>query len=176
MSHSDPSNDFQTRLLCQLLAKGVHFSASFALIAWLRTRFPGRFEAITKANELIMRDEGMHTQMACKLLRHHLDAGNTIKLLQLMVRQALKFEQEFIRDAFRGEKLFMMNQESFCLHVQVVADYWMVELGLDAIWNTPQPFDWLERSILESKTNFFETRVTEFQRLDRCAFTTEENF
>ena len=176
MSHSDPSNDFQTRLLCQLLVEGVHFSASFALIVWLRKRFPGRFEATTKANELIMRDEGMHAQMACELLRRQLAAGNTIKLLELMVRQAVKLEQDFIRDAFRGERLFMMSQESLCLHVQVVADYWMLELGLEAIWNTPQQFDWLEGSTLESKRNFFETRVIEYQRIDRCAFTTEEDF
>ena len=60
LCHSDPSNDFQTRLLCQLLTEDIHFLASFALIAWLRKRFPGRFEATTKANELIMRDEGLH--------------------------------------------------------------------------------------------------------------------
>jgi ribonucleoside-diphosphate reductase beta chain len=76
--HSDPSNDFQTRLLCQLLVEGVHFSASFALIAWLRKRFPGHFEATTKANELIMRDEGVHAKMACTLLKRELDAGKTV--------------------------------------------------------------------------------------------------
>jgi ribonucleoside-diphosphate reductase subunit M2 len=176
MQYSDPTIDFPTRLLCQLLVEGVHFSASFALIAWLRKRFPGHFEATTKANELIMRDEGLHAKMACVLLKRELAVGKTVHLLELIVRQAVKLEQEFIKDAFQGERLFMLNEDSLCLHVQVVADHWMTELGLEKIWRTPQQFDWLETSALENKSNFFETRVTEYQRLERDAFSTDVDF
>ena len=70
----------------------------------------------------------------------------------------------------------MLNQDSLCLHVQVVADHWMAELGLAKIWRTPQQFDWLEGSTLENKSNFFETRVTEYQRLNRDAFSIDADF
>ena len=176
MQYSDPSNDFQTRLLCQLLVEGVHFSASFALIAWLRRRHPGRFEATTKANELIMRDEGLHAKMACSLLKRELNAGKTVEQLIPIVKEAVRLEQAFIRGAFRGEWLFLLNEDILCLHVQTVADYWLTELGQAKIYGTPNQIDWLEGSTLECKSNFFETRPTEYQRLDRCEFSIDADF
>ena len=135
----------------------------------MRSDHPGRFEATTKANELIMRDEGLHAKMACTLLKRELSAGNAVEQLIPIVKEAVRLEQAFIRDTFRGERLFLLNEDILCLHVQTVADYWLTELGQAKIYGTPNQIDWLEGSTLE-------TRVTEYQRLDRCKFSIDADF
>ena len=152
---------YAQRCIVQLCVEGIHFSSSFAIIAWLRKRFPGKFQATCKSNELIMRDEGMHAQMAAALYHQCADKLSTERASEL-IQDAVLCEQKFVRDCFQGKRLWGINADSLCAHVEHVADYWLAYLGMEKVYNTKSQFDWMESSTLDGKSNFFEQRVTEY--------------
>jgi ribonucleotide reductase beta subunit family protein with ferritin-like domain len=49
-------------------------------------------------------------------------------------------------------------------YIEFVADHWLGQLGIDPVYKTANPFEWMELISLEGKTNFFEKRVSEYQR------------
>ena len=120
----------------------------------------GLMPGLTASNELIARDEGLHTDFACLLYskcKHRLPKTKAIKLM----REAVKLEKEFIIDALPCS-LIGMSAPRMSEYIEYVADRLMVCLGYAKIWNTVNPFPWMERLSLEGKDNFFEKRPTNY--------------
>ena len=150
--------DFSTRLMAFAIVEGVFFSGAFCSIFWIKQR--GLMPGLTASNELIARDEGLHTDFACLLYskcKHRLPKTKAIKLM----REAVKLEKEFIIDALPCS-LIGMSAPRMSEYIEYVADRLMVCLGYAKIWNTVNPFPWMERLSLEGKDNFFEKRPTNY--------------
>jgi ribonucleoside-diphosphate reductase subunit M2 len=154
------SECFAERLIAFACVEGIFFSGSFCAIFWLKKR--GLMRGLTFSNELISRDEGLHCDFACLLysmLKHPLEPER----LQEIVKDAVEIEKEFVCDALSCA-LVGMNADLMSEYIEYVADRLMVQLGVDKVWNTANPFDWMESISLIGKTNFFEARVGEYQR------------
>lgn len=115
---------------------------------------------LTFSNELIARDEGMHTDLAV-LLFSRLKKGKNKKRVEEIFREAVAIEKEFIVTALPC-KLIGMNSTLMSQYIEFVADRLLVQLGFDKIWNAANPFDFMEMISLEGKTNFFEKRVGDY--------------
>jgi len=154
------TNSFAERLLAFSAVEGIFFSGSFCAIFWLKKR--GLMPGLTYSNELISRDEGMHCDFACLLYKH---LNN--KLLQSRVHEiianAVEIEKEFITEALPCE-LIGMNSKLMKQYIEFVADRLIYALGYSKIYNTSNPFEWMEMISLQGKTNFFERRVGEYQK------------
>ena len=150
--------DFPTRLMAFAAIEGVFFSGAFCAIFWLKQR--GVMPGLTASNEFIARDEGLHTDFACLLYskcKHRLPKTKATKLM----REAVKIEKEFILEALPCS-LIGMSAPRMSEYIEFVADRLMVALGYAKIWNTANPFPWMERISMEGKDNFFEKRVTNY--------------
>jgi ribonucleoside-diphosphate reductase beta chain len=150
--------DFATRLMAFAAVEGIFFSGAFCAIFWLKQR--GLMPGLTASNEFIARDEGLHTDFACLLYskcKHKLPKTKAHKL----IREAVKIEKEFITEALPCS-LIGMNAARMSEYIQFVADRLLVSLGYEKLWNTANPFPWMERISLEGKDNFFEKRVTNY--------------
>lgn len=170
--------DFPTRLMAFACIEGVFFSGAFCSIFWLKQR--GIMPGLTASNEFIARDEGLHTDFACLLYskcKHKLPKTKAVKLM----REAVKLEKEFILEALPCA-LIGMSGPRMGEYIQFVADRLMVSLGYEKIWNTANPFPWMERISLEGKDNFFEKRVTNYalagvgQDAAKMSFALNEDF
>ena len=140
--------------------EGILFSGSFCAIYWLKKR--GLMPGLTFSNELISRDEGLHSDFACliyKLMKHKLSD----ETVHHIIRGAVEVEQEFICDALPCS-LIGMNSAQMIQYIQFVADRLLSSLGHPTLFNVGNPFDWMELISLQGKTNFFEKRVGEYQK------------
>jgi ribonucleotide reductase beta subunit family protein with ferritin-like domain len=150
--------DFATRLLAFAAIEGIFFSGAFCAIFWLKQR--GLMPGLTVSNEFIARDEGLHTDFACLLYskcRHRLPKTKAHRL----IREAVRIEKEFITEALPCS-LIGMSAPRMAEYIEFVADRLLVSLGYEKLWNTANPFPWMERISLEGKDNFFEKRVTNY--------------
>jgi ribonucleotide reductase beta subunit family protein with ferritin-like domain len=150
--------DFASRLMAFACVEGIFFSGAFCSIFWLKQR--GVMPGLTASNEFISRDEGLHCEFACLLysmLEHKLSMTKAHK----MIKEAVKYEKEFITEALPCS-LIGMNAKLMKEYIEYVADRLLVQLGYRKIWNTANPFDFMERISLEGKDNFFEKRVTSY--------------
>jgi len=154
------SRSFAERLIAFACVEGIFFSGSFCAIFWLKKRamMPG----LTFSNELISRDEGLHRDFAC-LLYSHLNNKLDNSTITAIVRSAVDIEKEFVSSALPVE-LIGMNNILMKEYIEVVADHLLGSLGVPKIYNTANPFDWMELISLQGKTNFFEKRVGEYQK------------
>ena len=118
---------------------------------------------LTFSNELISRDEGLHTDFACLLYRNYVQEKLPEAKVAELISEAVEFEMEFITEAL-PVSLIGMNAEMMKEYIQFVADRLMLELGYKEIYNANNPFDWMELISLQGKTNFFEKRVSEYQK------------
>ena len=157
--YSDEAN-FATRLLAFAAVEGIFFSGSFCSIFWLKKR--GLMPGLTFSNELISRDEGLHTDFAC-LLYKHLNEKLPVETVQALIREAVEYEQAFISEAL-PVSLIGMNADHMKQYIEFVADRLLRELGVPEIYGSANPFDWMELISLQGKTNFFEKRVAEYQK------------
>lgn len=151
---------FAERLVAFAAVEGIFFSGSFCSIFWLKKR--GLMPGLSFANELISRDEGLHCDFACllyKQLKHKLDP----KVVQQVIANAVDIEREFVSDAI-PVKLIGMNADMMCQYIEFVADRLLVALGVPKIYNVTNPFDFMDLISLSGKTNFFERRVSEYQK------------
>merc|ERR1712083_574021 len=158
-------DDFATRLLAFAAVEGIFFSGSFCAIFWLKKR--GLMPGLTFSNELISRDEGLHTDFAC-LLYKRIQKKLSEETVHKIIRDAVDCEKRFVTDAL-PVKLIGMNAEMMKSYIEFVADRLLHALGVSKIWNTPNPFDWMEMISLQGKTNFFEKRVGEYQKANVMA-------
>ncbi|PPQ63407.1 hypothetical protein CVT24_004917 [Panaeolus cyanescens] len=157
---SDKESTFAERLVAFAAVEGIFFSGSFASIFWLKKR--GLMPGLTFSNELISRDEGMHTDFAC-LLFSHLKRRPHPDTVKLIITEAVAIEQEFLTDAL-PVKLIGMNSDLMCQYIEFVADRLLVALGNDKLYNKTNPFDFMDMISLQGKTNFFEKRVSDYSK------------
>lgn len=153
---------FAHRLVAFAAIEGIFFSGSFCSIYWLKKR--GLMAGLCTSNEFISRDEGLHCQFAV-LMHSLLDKEEQISAEEItaIITEAVEIEKEFILEAL-PVSLIGMNSESMSQYIEFVADHWLVQLGASKFYNTKNPFEWMELISLEGKTNFFEKRVSEYQR------------
>ena len=100
------------------------------------------------------------------------------------LKDAVDLEKEFVTDAL-PVKLIGMNSDLMCQYIEFVADRLLVELGCPRVYNSSNPFDFMDMISLQGKTNFFEKRVAEYQKAgvlkkdeeaDTPKFSLEEDF
>ncbi|KAI9017756.1 reductase M2 polypeptide variant 3d [Gaertneriomyces semiglobifer] len=156
---SDKDASFGVRLVAFAAVEGIFFSGSFASIFWLKKR--GLMPGLTFSNELISRDEGLHTDFACLLfsLLRNKPSQDTVLTI---ITEAVAIEQEFLTDAL-PVGLIGMNAKLMCQYIEFVADRLLVALGLPKRYDAENPFDFMELISLQGKTNFFEKKVGEYQ-------------
>merc|ERR1712054_343431 len=153
-------NSFAERVVAFAAVEGILFSGSFCAIYWLKKR--GLMPGLTFSNELISRDEGLHTEFACLLYRM-LQNKLPDDVVHGIIRGAVDAERQFICDALSCD-LIGMNNELMTRYIEFVADRLLVSLGHSKLFNASNPFDWMELISLQGKTNFFEKRVGEYAK------------
>jgi ribonucleoside-diphosphate reductase subunit M2 len=154
----DNRSSFATRLVAFACVEGIFFSGAFCSIYWLKKR--GLMPGLTFSNELISRDEALHTEFAV-LLYNKLQKKMPKSRIHEIIKEAVDIEIEFICDALPC-RLIGMNSTLMTQYIQFVADRLCLQLGYDKIYNVGNPFDFMELISLESKTNFFEKRVDSY--------------
>jgi len=155
---NDKRSSFATRLIAFACVEGIFFSGSFCSIYWLKKR--GLMPGLTFSNELISRDEGMHTDFAVLLFSKLEKKPKRAKILEIF-KDAVEIEKEFICEALPC-KLIGMNSKLMSQYIEFVADRLLVQLGYNKHYKTSNPFDFMEMISLEGKTNFFEKRVGDY--------------
>ncbi len=152
--------NFATRLIAFAIVEGIFFSGSFCAIYWLKKR--GLMPGLTFSNELISKDEGTHCYFACLLYSY---IKNKIKpeIIYEIIEEAVEIEKEFITDSIPCA-LIGMNADMMKQYIEFVSDRLLVQLGYDKIWNSTNPFDFMEMISLRPKANFFELRVGEYSK------------
>ena len=173
------SDNFAERLVAFAAVEGIFFSGSFCSIFWLKKR--GLMPGLTFSNELISRDEGLHCDFACLLYTDHLKRKLSADRVYEIIRDAVSIEQEFVTDAL-PVNLIGMNAKLMNEYIEFVADRLIQALGYPKIYNSSNPFDFMEMISLQGKTNFFEKRVAEYQKAgvmsekEQNKFSLEEEF
>jgi ribonucleoside-diphosphate reductase subunit M2 len=154
----DKRSTFQTRLVAFACVEGIFFSGAFCSIYWMKKR--GLMPGLTFSNELISRDEALHTEFAVLLYTKMVKKIQRHRIYEI-VRDAVEIEKEFIGEALPC-RLIGMNAKLMCQYIEFVADRLVLQLGYDKIYNAANPFDFMEMISLAGKTNFFERRVGEY--------------
>ncbi|CCK68938.1 ribonucleotide-diphosphate reductase subunit RNR2 KNAG_0B05040 [Huiozyma naganishii CBS 8797] len=166
----DSESVFAERLVAFAAIEGVFFSGSFASIFWLKKR--GLMPGLTFSNELICRDEGLHTDFAC-LLFAHLKHKPDPSVVERIVTEAVEIEKRYFLDAL-PVALLGMNADLMNQYVEFVADRLLVAFGNEKYFKVENPFDFMENISLAGKTNFFEKRVSDYQKAGVMAQATKE--
>ncbi len=152
---------FVERLIAFAAVEGIFFSGSFCSIFWLKKR--GLMPGLTFSNELISRDEGMHCDYACHLYNNHIENKLSKERIKEIICGALEIEKEFILEAL-PVRLIGMNSDLMSQYLEFVTDRLLVALGVPKVYNSENPFDFMQNIALQGKTNFFEKRVAEYQK------------
>ena len=164
-------SSFAERVVAFSVVEGIFFSGSFCAIFWLKKR--GLMPGLTFSNELISRDEGMHTDFAVliyKMLEQKLDKDRIYEI----VKDAVNIEKSFITDSITCN-MIGMNVELMSQYIEYVADRLIVQLGYDKLFNSKNPFQFMQLISMENKTNFFEKRVSEYSLANVKTNLDEEN-
>jgi ribonucleotide reductase beta subunit family protein with ferritin-like domain len=168
---TDDTSNFASRLVAFAAVEGIFFSGSFCSIYWLKEK--GIMPGLTFSNELISRDEGMHTDFAC-LLYSMLNEKLSEAEIHKIINDAVTIEKEFILEALPCS-LLGMNKELMSQYIEYVADRIIVQLGYSKLYNATNPFDWMEMISIKTKTNFFEKRVAEYRKANIGSATDAED-
>ena len=155
------SPSFAERLIAFAAVEGIFFSGAFCSIFWLKKR--GLMPGLTFSNELISRDEGVHCDFAVHLHNNHLVNKVPKERIKDIITNALDIEREFITESL-PISLIGMNSKLMTQYLEFVTDRLLNELGCEKIYNTSNPFDFMDMISLQGKTNFFEKRVSEYQK------------
>jgi len=151
---------FAERLIAFAAVEGIFFSGSFCSIFWLKKR--GLMPGLSFSNELISRDEGLHCDFAC-LLYSELQTKLSQSKVTDIITNAVEIEKEFVTDSL-PVRLIGMNADMMCTYIEFVADRLLLALGCQKAYNAVNPFDFMEMLSLQNKSNFFEKRVSEYQK------------
>ncbi|TCD67676.1 Ribonucleotide-diphosphate reductase (RNR), small subunit [Steccherinum ochraceum] len=168
---SDKDSTFGERLVAFAAVEGIFFSGSFASIFWLKKR--GLMPGLTHSNELISRDEGMHTDFACLLFQHLKRRPHPDLVLQI-ITEAVAIEKEFLEDALPVD-LIGMNTRLMHQYIEFVADHLLAALGNPKHYKSTNPFDFMDMISLQGKTNFFEKRVSDYARANFSRSTSQQD-
>eukprot|EP00915_Cephaloidophora_sp_WS-2016_P006522 GHVH01008804.1.p1 GENE.GHVH01008804.1~~GHVH01008804.1.p1 ORF type:complete len:352 (+),score=60.43 GHVH01008804.1:67-1122(+) len=168
----DDEASFAERLVGYACVEGILFSGSFCAIYWLKKR--GLMPGLTFSNELISRDEGLHADFGCLvylMLKHKLPSER----VQMIVKEAVEVERSFICDALPCS-LIGMNSGLMERYIECCADRLLNALGYEKVFNTKNPFDWMDLISVQGKTNFFEKRVGDYQKAGVMADRSQQVF
>ena len=155
---NDKSSNFGTRVIAFAAVEGIFFSGSFCSIFWLKKR--GLMPGLCHSNELISRDEGLHTEFAVLMYSMLSDKPSKETILEI-IKEAVELEKEFITESLPCN-LIGMNQDLMKQYIEYVSDRLLLMLGLEKIFRVENPFEWMELISVQGKTNFFEKRVGEY--------------
>ena len=155
------SDSFAERLIAFAGVEGIFFSGAFCSIFWLKKR--GLMPGLTFSNELISRDEGVHCDYAVHLHNNHLVNKVPKERITEILTDALEIEKEFITESL-PVSLIGMNAKLMTQYLEFVTDRLLVELNCDKVYNSTNPFEFMDMISLQGKTNFFEKRVSEYQK------------
>ena len=156
----DKRSSFGTRVVAFVAVEGLFFSGSFCAIFWLKKR--GLLPGVSFANELISRDEGMHTDFGCMMHSLLKNKPSKAKIYEIF-RDAVAIEKEFITESLPC-RLVGMNSNMMSQYIEFVADRLLTQLGHPKIYNVSNPFPWMEMISMDGKTNFFERRVGDYSK------------
>jgi ribonucleoside-diphosphate reductase beta chain len=156
---AEDNANYATRLIAFAVVEGIFFSGSFCAIYWLKKR--GLMPGLTFSNELISRDEGMHTDFAVAMYQY--EERLSQETVYEIFREAVAIEKEFIIDSIPCN-LIGMNSALMSEYIEFVGDRLLTQLGYDKLFNAQNPFDFMELISLRPKTNFFEKRVGEYKK------------
>jgi ribonucleoside-diphosphate reductase beta chain len=155
------SDSFAERLIAFAAVEGIFFSGAFCSIYWLKKR--GLMPGLTFSNELISRDEGVHCDFAVHLHNNHLVNQVPKERIREIIIDALTIEREFVTESL-PVSLIGMNANLMTQYLEFVTDRLLVELECEKEYNATNPFDFMDMISLQGKTNFFEKRVSEYQK------------
>jgi ribonucleoside-diphosphate reductase beta chain len=155
------SDSFAERLIAFAAVEGIFFSGSFCSIFWLKKR--GLMPGLAFSNELISRDEGLHCEFACLLHNKYIQNKVSPERITQIITEAVDIEKEFITDSL-PVSLIGMNSKLMQQYIEFVADYWLVALGCKKFYNSVNPFDFMDMLSLQNKGNFFERKISEYQK------------
>ena len=186
------SQNLLTRLIAFGLVEGLFFAGSFCAIYYFRKR--GLLPGLALSNDWIARDEGMHFSFSAlmfKILRDkfnnnsltdtdlldvNLITGNVAQSeFEEIVREAVSFEKEFVKEALPVD-LIGMNADLMCQYIEAVADRIADLFEFERVYNTENPFDFMRALDVQNVTNFFEKRVSEYQRPTDRALSFDDAF
>ena len=155
---NDKQSNFATRLVAFICVEGLFFSGSFCAIYWLKKR--GLMPGLTFSNELISRDEGLHTDFAVLLYSMIIEklSENTIHEI---FKEAVEIEKKFIIDSIPCA-MIGMNSGLMSEYIEFIADRLLKQLNYNPIYNSKNPFDFMELISMKSKINFFEKRNPDY--------------
>lgn len=156
----DKRSQFATRLIAFACVEGIFFSGAFCSIYWLKQKPGDMMPGLTFSNELISRDEALHTEFAV-LLYKMLNKKLRKQKVYEIIKEAVEIEKEFICEALPC-RLIGMNSDLMSQYIEFVADRLIIQLGYEPFYNTSNPFPFMEMISIEGKTNFFEKRVGEY--------------
>jgi ribonucleoside-diphosphate reductase beta chain len=155
------SESFAERLIAFAAVEGIFFSGSFCSIFWLKKR--GLMPGLAFSNELISRDEGLHCEFACLLHNKYIQNKVSSERITQIITEAVDIEKEFVSESL-PVSLIGMNAKLMQQYIEFVADFWLTELGCKKVYNVENPFDFMDMLSLQNKSNFFEKRVSEYQK------------
>ena len=156
------SDSFDERLIAFAAVEGIFFSGSFCSIFWLKKR--GLMPGLSFSNELISRDEGLHCQFACLLHNRYIKDKVSEERIKEIICSAVDIERTFITESL-PVSLIGMNSKLMEQYIEFTADFWLQALGCKKVYNVENPFDFMDMISLQGKTNFFEKRVAEYQKV-----------
>ncbi len=151
-------SDFSKRVIAFACVEGIFFSGSFCSIFWLKKR--GLMPGLCHSNELISRDEGLHTKFAILMYENLKNKPSSDKIKEI-VTNAVSIEKEFITESLSCE-LIGMNKKLMSQYIEYIADRLLLMFQLEKVYHSENPFDWMEMISVQGKTNFFEKRVGEY--------------
>ena len=155
---NDKDSPFCNRVIGFAAVEGIFFSGAFCSIFWLKKR--GLMPGLCHSNELISRDEGLHTEFAV-LMYQNLENKPDNSVIYEIIKEAVTIEKEFITESFSCE-LLGMNKDLMSQYIEYVADRLLLMFSLEKVYHKENPFDWMELIAVQGKTNFFEKRVGEY--------------
>jgi len=155
------SESFAERLIAFAAVEGIFFSGSFCSIFWLKKR--GLMPGLAFSNELISRDEGLHCEFACLLHNKYIQNKVSAERITQIITEAVEIEKEFVTDSL-PVSLIGMNAKLMQQYIEFVADFWLTELGCRKVYNVSNPFDFMDMLSLQNKGNFFERKISEYQK------------
>lgn len=173
------SESFAERLIAFAAVEGIFFSGSFCSIFWLKKR--GLMPGLSFSNELISRDESLHCDFAVHLYNNHIENKLPKERIREIIESALVIEKEFILESL-PVSLIGMNSKLMSEYLEYVADQLLRALNCDPIYNTSNPFDFMQNIALQNKTNFFEKRVADYNKAgvgkskEENSFSMDEDF
>ena len=157
---NDKESSFAQRLIAFAVVEGIFFSGAFCSIFWLKER--GLMPGLAFSNELISRDEGLHVEFAI-LLYSKIIKRLSEEIVHKIIKEAVEVEKNFIVESIPCSMLGM-NADLMSIYIEFVADRLLSQLNYNKIWNAKNPFPFMERISIETKSNFFESRVSQYSK------------